>query len=58
MTFVELLVIIQFLIIILLSVHVFQLTKMVVELDEFARRFSFMMDKTNELIEELENEQV
>ena len=58
MTFVELLVIIQFLIIILLSVHVFQLTKMVVELDEFARRFSFMMDKTNEFIEELENEQV
>jgi len=56
MTFVELLVIIQFLIIILLAVHVFQLTKMVFGLDEFARRFSFMMDKTNELIEELENE--
>jgi len=56
MTFVELLVIIQFLIIILLAVHVFHLTKMVVELDEFARRFNFMMDKTNELIEELENE--
>jgi hypothetical protein len=58
MTFVELLVIIQFLIIILLAVHVFYLTKMVVELDKFARNFSFMMDKTNELIEELENEQV
>ena len=58
MTFVELLVIIRFLIIILLAVHVFQLTKMVFELDDFARRFNFMMDKTNELIEELENEQV